>query len=65
MLVFAFILASQQNKYAGCDGKDGQDDAQFAHRNKCRQARQDEPDAQEQKSDIFGEFHDSLHSCFE
>jgi hypothetical protein len=51
-------LAAQQDKYAGCNGKDRHNHAQASDcRDKCCQSRENEPDAQQQKADIFCEFH--------
>jgi hypothetical protein len=59
----AFVdLAVQQNEDAGCYGKDGEDNAQAAHRDERGQARENEPYSQQQEANIFSEFHDSLLS---
>jgi hypothetical protein len=57
----AFALAVQQNKNAGCYGENCQDHAQTSDgRDECCQSRENEPDAQQQKADIFREFHGDI-----
>jgi hypothetical protein len=50
-------LAAQQNEDTSRNGKNRQDNSQVAHRNKRSQSREYEPDTQQQKADIFREFH--------
>ena len=50
-------LATQQNEDSGCYGKQCQDNAQTAHRDKCGQARENEPYSQQQETDISIESH--------
>jgi len=56
------ILAAYQNENAGCYGKDRQDNRQAAHRDKCGQARKNEPDGQQQETNIFSDVHENLLS---
>jgi len=57
----AIGLAAQQNEDAGCNGQEGQDDAQSGNgRDECHQTGKDEPDGQQQKADIFRDSHDDL-----
>jgi hypothetical protein len=59
----AFDLAAQQNEYAGCDGKDCQDQPQASNRwDKRGQACENKPDAQQQKTDISCDFHEGPFS---
>jgi hypothetical protein len=57
-------LTTYQNENAGGYGKDGQDNGQSTHGNEGRQSCENEPDGQQQETNVFSDIHENLLSLY-